>query len=317
MHNMEVIDSNTAEPPEVRFYKQVTPSGSQVFSYVPFQAFDSKICISSPMSLPHPHVMLDDGSMMIDPTGDVQHEMPTHGFGMADSLLQSPPASAPGDVFWHYPITFPSTSISPQNVFRSPPHMLSPYRLMSSLSPRDGCCDPQSLFVNPSATATEMYTSPHSVAHSPKPEMVVVKPVPPKAPLAPETPSKQRLPSTWNINLDRGLVRIAKAPTKDGSLESIPAPVSRQWTTTRNARLSATIIPSDPAKLFVCDVLGCGKRFRRSENLKRHARSRHTLEKPYTCHQPGCTIRFSWSDNLKQHLRVHKRDKATPRNLGQ
>ena len=80
----------------------------------------------------------------------------------------------------------------------------------------------------------------------------------------------------------------------------------------RKARPVATppVIPSDPAKVFICQVLGCEKRFRRSEHLKRHARSLHTLEKPYVCHLPGCSKKFSRSDNLNQHLRVHKRNAA-------
>jgi hypothetical protein len=60
--------------------------------------------------------------------------------------------------------------------------------------------------------------------------------------------------------------------------------------------------------MFICDVLGCEKRFRRSEHLKRHQRSLHTLEKPYACHEEGCNKKFSRSDNLNQHLRVHKRN---------
>lgn len=68
-----------------------------------------------------------------------------------------------------------------------------------------------------------------------------------------------------------------------------------------------SVVALDPAKIFVCDVLGCEKRFRRSEHLKRHARSLHTLEKPYVCNVPGCNKKFSRSDNLSQHLRVHKR----------
>jgi hypothetical protein len=66
----------------------------------------------------------------------------------------------------------------------------------------------------------------------------------------------------------------------------------------------------NPDKVFICDVLGCEKRFRRSEHLKRHSRSLHTLEKPYACHEIDCTKRFSRSDNLNQHLRVHKRNAA-------
>ena len=88
-------------------------------------------------------------------------------------------------------------------------------------------------------------------------------------------------------------------------------PIAKTRTRKRKARPVASpppVIPSDPAKVFICNVLGCEKRFRRSEHLKRHARSLHTLEKPYVCNLPGCNKKFSRSDNLNQHLRVHKRN---------
>src|SRR5690606_37390269 len=47
----------------------------------------------------------------------------------------------------------------------------------------------------------------------------------------------------------------------------------------------------------------CGRRFRRQEHLKRHYRSLHTREKPFSC--PECGKKFSRSDNLSQHTRIH------------
>ena len=105
-------------------------------------------------------------------------------------------------------------------------------------------------------------------------------------------------------------------PVKPESPHMSPNPqVLRAITKTRTRKRKARpvdspspVIPSDPAKVFICNVLGCEKRFRRSEHLKRHARSLHTLEKPYVCNLPGCNKKFSRSDNLNQHLRVHKRN---------
>ena len=55
-------------------------------------------------------------------------------------------------------------------------------------------------------------------------------------------------------------------------------------------------------KVYTCKVPGCGKCFKRSEHLKRHIRSIHTDDKPFTCH---CGKTFSRHDNLNQHARVH------------
>lgn len=64
----------------------------------------------------------------------------------------------------------------------------------------------------------------------------------------------------------------------------------------------------DPPKKFICNVNGCEMKFRRSEHLKRHTRSVHTLDKLYVC--PICDKGFSRTDNFQQHLRVHGRNSA-------
>ncbi|CAO3692743.1 unnamed protein product [Umbelopsis ramanniana] len=63
---------------------------------------------------------------------------------------------------------------------------------------------------------------------------------------------------------------------------------------------------TQPAKMFTCTHNNCGKIFKRSEHLKRHIRSIHTLEKPFVCPYDGCDKRFSRSDNLNQHIRIHR-----------
>ena len=77
----------------------------------------------------------------------------------------------------------------------------------------------------------------------------------------------------------------ASKTSTSGRPSAKPRPKKRKAS---SAARAAAVVPSDPEKIFVCDVLGCEKRFRRSEHLKRHARSLHTLEKPYVCNQPGC-----------------------------
>ncbi|KAF9577236.1 hypothetical protein BGW38_007691 [Lunasporangiospora selenospora] len=59
-------------------------------------------------------------------------------------------------------------------------------------------------------------------------------------------------------------------------------------------------------KVFTCRFEDCGKVFKRSEHLKRHVRSIHTMEKPFECPIPNCPKRFSRSDNLNQHIRIHR-----------
>ncbi|KAG0216744.1 hypothetical protein BGX31_000490 [Mortierella sp. GBA43] len=59
-------------------------------------------------------------------------------------------------------------------------------------------------------------------------------------------------------------------------------------------------------KVFTCRYDDCGKVFKRSEHLKRHVRSIHTMEKPFECPIQNCPKRFSRSDNLNQHIRIHR-----------
>ncbi|KAG0202228.1 hypothetical protein BGX28_005191 [Mortierella sp. GBA30] len=63
---------------------------------------------------------------------------------------------------------------------------------------------------------------------------------------------------------------------------------------------------SSGGKVFTCRFEDCGKVFKRSEHLKRHVRSIHTMEKPFECPIQNCPKRFSRSDNLNQHIRIHR-----------
>ncbi|KAI8342724.1 hypothetical protein BC941DRAFT_345479 [Chlamydoabsidia padenii] len=72
----------------------------------------------------------------------------------------------------------------------------------------------------------------------------------------------------------------------------------------RGRRVSSN--PTIGSKMFTCKQDDCGKVFKRSEHLKRHIRSIHTLEKPFECPYQSCSKRFSRSDNLNQHIRIHR-----------
>ncbi|KAI9314834.1 hypothetical protein BX666DRAFT_1861828 [Dichotomocladium elegans] len=69
-------------------------------------------------------------------------------------------------------------------------------------------------------------------------------------------------------------------------------------------------VPTQGVRMFTCQAEGCGKVFKRSEHLKRHIRSIHTMEKPFECPYQSCHKRFSRSDNLNQHIRIHRHSNA-------
>lgn len=69
-------------------------------------------------------------------------------------------------------------------------------------------------------------------------------------------------------------------------------------------------------KVFTCRFEDCGKIFKRSEHLKRHVRSIHTMEKPFECPIMNCPKRFSRSDNLNQHIRIHRHNGRGEKNKG-
>ncbi|KAL1932540.1 hypothetical protein VTP01DRAFT_8218 [Rhizomucor pusillus] len=95
------------------------------------------------------------------------------------------------------------------------------------------------------------------------------------------------------------------APAAPASSTPAAAGGKAKQTRSRGRRVS-----SNPAaagqKMFTCTHDDCGKVFKRSEHLKRHIRSIHTLEKPFECPYHSCSKRFSRSDNLNQHIRIHR-----------
>lgn len=117
------------------------------------------------------------------------------------------------------------------------------------------------------------------------------------------------------------------ANNNDKKSFSPPAPTTTQ-PRSRGRRVSS--VPTQGERMFVCQTEGCGKVFKRSEHLKRHTRSIHTLEKrkfgilnnpiqsdadafhiAFECPYQNCHKRFSRSDNLNQHIRIHRHNHAS------
>ncbi|KAF9360498.1 hypothetical protein BGX26_009046 [Mortierella sp. AD094] len=99
----------------------------------------------------------------------------------------------------------------------------------------------------------------------------------------------------------------SQVSNSSGSSSSSSPPPSKPSAGARVRR--ASMNPDVSSRVFTCGVEECGRLFKRSEHLKRHVRSVHTLEKPFGCPFLACPKRFSRSDNLNQHIRIHRYDR--------
>jgi uncharacterized Zn-finger protein len=139
---------------------------------------------------------------------------------------------------------------------------------------------------------------------------------------------------------DNGMFRerasSSSSSSSDSSLSVSPPPSRRASKATnvkpplKPTRSRGRRVSNSPSiagqKVFTCKHDDCGKVFKRSEHLKRHVRSIHTLEKrkcyiyvrvsyglcinhstvAFECPYHSCSKRFSRSDNLNQHIRIHR-----------
>ncbi|KAF9898129.1 hypothetical protein BX616_004455 [Lobosporangium transversale] len=114
-------------------------------------------------------------------------------------------------------------------------------------------------------------------------------------------PTSSSLPNLSRLESEMDTVMITAAPTIVSTSNMIKPTPKRS----RGRRVSSHPDNSG-CKVFTCRFEDCGKIFKRSEHLKRHIRSIHTLEKPFPCPIHNCSKRFSRSDNLNQHIRIHR-----------
>uniref|UniRef100_A0A673FNX8 Zinc finger protein 143-like n=1 Tax=Sinocyclocheilus rhinocerous TaxID=307959 RepID=A0A673FNX8_9TELE len=61
-------------------------------------------------------------------------------------------------------------------------------------------------------------------------------------------------------------------------------------------------------KPYICEHMGCGKKFATGYGLKSHVRT-HTGEKPYRCQELNCLKSFKTSGDLQKHTRTHTGEK--------
>ncbi|KAI7900290.1 uncharacterized protein BX663DRAFT_518169 [Cokeromyces recurvatus] len=121
-----------------------------------------------------------------------------------------------------------------------------------------------------------------------------------------------------SFSTDSSSASISTSPPPPSSLPPPPPPssspssrrTSKVNTKLKSPRSRGRRVSNSPTvagqKVFTCRHDECGKVFKRSEHLKRHIRSIHTLEKPFECPYQTCSKRFSRSDNLNQHIRIHR-----------
>lgn len=72
---------------------------------------------------------------------------------------------------------------------------------------------------------------------------------------------------------------IAAPTNNNNGKKSISPPATATTTQPRSRGRRVSSVPTQGERMFVCQTEGCGKVFKRSEHLKRHTRSIHTLEK--------------------------------------
>ncbi|KAF9129672.1 hypothetical protein BG015_004114 [Linnemannia schmuckeri] len=106
-----------------------------------------------------------------------------------------------------------------------------------------------------------------------------------------------------------GAAMVPSLSSTSISSETSSSAFSSPSLATKSRTRRASLSPDGTTRVFTCMIDACGKQFKRSEHLKRHVRSVHTLEKPFGCPYENCPKRFSRSDNLNQHVRIHRHEK--------
>ncbi|KAF9910614.1 hypothetical protein EC991_006173 [Linnemannia zychae] len=114
-------------------------------------------------------------------------------------------------------------------------------------------------------------------------------------------------PASYHLHAHHPHGMPPMSATASSHLQQQPQPPQQQHQRSNNAVGGGRVRGmTSSAKNHCCPAMGCSKRFKRLEHLKRHTKT-HTLERPFVCSTAGCNKRFSRSDNLSQHIKTHQR----------
>ncbi|VDC04182.1 unnamed protein product [Peniophora sp. CBMAI 1063] len=255
--------------------------------------------------------------------GSLDPHAPLSMMSALDALAAAASLSSPSTSFAPPPLDAHNPFGTPPGGWRSGPDDDYPHhrlddQITSSIGPQRNTrfIDRAQSLNAPSRSTSPTHPPPRSTASTPPRDAggAPVRRRPPRTRLPVPTPNVSR-PSRGRH------VPTAPGAAADGVEQPVATPASslgsvsdgeRPTPAPQRAKGKAAVKEGEEvgARVFVCEVEGCGKCFRRREHLKRHMLSLHTNDRPFQC--PDCDKVCNRRDNLVQHRKIHAQDAAKP-----